>query len=153
MPKIHSETGISGSIMPSDIESAINENPTAKLVIITNQIEVFEKGKLFYEKLCSASDIEYLTEKTAELDTALTVVVDGAEIAIPLDELVNKEEEIARLKKEQARLEGEVKRAQGKLNNQGFVSKAPAHVIEEEKSKLATYEEMLQKVNESLAKL
>jgi len=85
-------------------------------------------------------------------ETAVTAVSDSAEIAIPLDDLVNKEEEIARLKKEQARLEGEVKRASGKLSNPGFVNKAPAKLIEEEKNKLAMYEEMLAKVKESLAK-
>ncbi len=133
-------------------EKNVPNSKKAKLVIITNQKDIFEKGKLFYEKLCSASEVDYITEKTPELDTAITVVVDGAEIAIPLDDLVNKEEEIARLKKEQARLEGEVKRAQGKLSNQGFVSKAPASVIEEERTKLASYEEMLEKVKESLSK-
>ncbi len=133
-------------------EKNVPNSKKAKLIIVTEQADVFAQGKMFYEKLCSASETEITAEKSIIPETAITAVVDGAEIAIPLDDLVNKDEEIARLKKEQNRLEGEVKRAQGKLNNQGFVSKAPASVIEEEKGKLKMYEEMLEKVKESLSK-
>ena len=133
-------------------EKNVPGSKKAKLIIVTDQADIFAQGKMFYERLCSASETEITSDRNVVPETAVTAVVDGAEIAIPLDDLVNKEEEIARLKKEQTRLEGEVKRAQGKLNNQGFVSKAPANVIEEEKNKLAMYEEMLRKVKESLAK-
>ena len=59
--------------------------------------------------------------------------------------------ELDRLTKEKKRLEGEVKRATGKLSNEGFVSKAPAKLIEEEKAKKAMYEDMLAKVADRLA--
>ena len=60
------------------------------------------------------------------------------------------EAELERLQKEKKKLEGEVKRVVGKLSNEGFVSKAPAKVIDEEKAKKAKYEEMLAKVCERL---
>jgi valyl-tRNA synthetase len=60
------------------------------------------------------------------------------------------EAELDRLVKEKKRLEGEVKRVEGKLNNQGFVSKAPEKVINEEKAKQVKYKEMLAKVCERL---
>ncbi len=133
-------------------EKNVPNSKKAKLIFVTKQGDVFSQGKMFFEKLCSALET-VITENKADIpETAVTAVVDGAEIAIPLDELVNKDEEIARLKKELARLEGEVKRASGKLNNQGFLQKAPAKLIEEEKSKLLSYEEMLKKVKESLLK-
>lgn len=133
-------------------EKNVPNSKKAKLIIVTTQGDVFNQGKMFFEKLCSASETVITTDKSIVPETAVTAVSDSAEIAIPLDDLVNKEEEIARLKKEQARLEGEVKRASGKLSNPGFVNKAPAKLIEEEKNKLAMYEEMLAKVKESLAK-
>jgi len=65
-------------------------------------------------------------------------------------DIVDKEKEVERLTKEKARLEGEIKRVDGKLNNKGFVDKAPQNVVEEEKQKGIKYREMLNKVLESL---
>ncbi|MDP4118346.1 MAG: valine--tRNA ligase [Bacillota bacterium] len=134
-------------------EKNVPNSKKAKIIIITKLTDVFSQGIMFFEKLCSASEVEITADKSIVPETAVTAVVDGAEIAIPLDDLINKDEEIARLKKEQTRLEGEVKRAEDKLGNQGFVSKAPAKVIEEEQNKLKMYEDMLHKIKDSLSKL
>ena len=69
---------------------------------------------------------------------------------VPTDELVDKEKEMARLLKEKANLENEIKRTSGKLSNEGFLAKAPAKLVEEEKAKQAKYEEMLEKVLASI---
>ena len=84
----------------------------------------------------------------------MTSIVTGAEIILPLEGLINLEEEIARLKKEWEKLNKEVERVQKKLSNEGFVKKAPekvvgvntsvlgeAKVIEEEKAKEKDYTE------------
>ena len=63
------------------------------------------------------------------------------------------EKEIARLEKEAKRLAGEIKRASGMLNNEKFVSKAPAAKVEEEKQKLEKYKAMAAQVDERLAQL
>lgn len=81
----------------------------------------------------------------------MSAVIDGAEILIPLDELVDYKAEFERLTKEKARLENEVKRVQGMLSNPGFVNKAPAAKIEEEKEKMVKYKDMLEKVTSRLA--
>ena len=81
----------------------------------------------------------------------MSSVIAGAEIYIPLEDLVDFAAEYERLSKEKKRLEGEVKRVEGKLANQGFVSKAPEKVVNEEKEKMAKYKEMLAKVCERLA--
>lgn len=81
----------------------------------------------------------------------MSAVVDGAEVFIPLDDLMDYEAELERLRKEEKRLEGEVKRVVGKLSNEGFVSKAPAQLVEEERGKQVKYEEMLAKVIDRLA--
>ena len=63
---------------------------------------------------------------------------------------VDKEKELERLYKEKEKLEGEIKRVEGKLNNQGFVAKAPQKVIDEEKEKGIKYRDMLGKVLQSI---
>ncbi|MCD5537215.1 valine--tRNA ligase [Lactobacillus delbrueckii] len=74
---------------------------------------------------------------------AKTAVIAGAQIFVPLSELVDLDEEIAKMGKEEARLEAEVDRASKKLANKGFVDHAPAAVVEKEKGKLAEYESQL----------
>ncbi|MBQ0005258.1 MAG: valine--tRNA ligase [Clostridiales bacterium] len=76
----------------------------------------------------------------------MSAVINGAEILVPLDELVDKEAEIERLNKEKAKLESEVMRVEKKLANQGFIAKAPAALVEEEKAKGEKYKEMLETV-------
>ena len=80
----------------------------------------------------------------------MSAVIGGAEIYIPLEDLVDYNAEYDRLSKEKKRLEGEVKRVEGKLSNQGFISKAPEKVVNEEKEKMAKYKEMLEKVSARL---
>ena len=83
-------------------------------------------------------------------DDVMSAVIDGAEILVPLDELVDIAAEIERLEKEKKRLEGEVMRVDKKLSNQGFVAKAPAAVVEEERQKGEKYREMLETVTSRL---
>jgi valyl-tRNA synthetase len=68
-----------------------------------------------------------------------------------MDELVDKEKEIARLEKEKAKVQKDIDFLSGKLNNQGFVAKAPAQLIEAEKAKLAKAEEKMAKIEQSIA--
>ena len=71
----------------------------------------------------------------------MTAVVTGVEIILPLEGLINIEEEIARLEKEWEKLNKEVERVQKKLSNEGFMKKAPEKVIEEEHAKEKDYPE------------
>ena len=79
-------------------------------------------------------------------DDAVTAVVPGAEIYIPLEDLVDIAKELERLEKEKENLEKELERVNSKLSNEGFVSKAPAKVVEEERAKKLKYSEMYEKV-------
>ena len=69
----------------------------------------------------------------------------GVEVYVPLDDLMDYEAEYARLKKEEERLTKEVARGTNQLANEKFVSRAPAHVIQAERDKLAGYQDMLEK--------
>ena len=118
----------------------------AKLVIVTDKVDEFKQGTLFFERLASASEVVVQTDKAGIEDNAVNVVVPSAEVFMPLDELVDKEKELTRLNAEKKKLEGEIKRVEGKLNNPGFVNKAPQKVVDEERAKGDKYREMLDKV-------
>ena len=136
-----------------NVRAEMNVVPSkkAKLYFVTDREEVFGKGVAFYEKLASADGTEFLTDRSLAPEKTVSAVVEGAEILLPLDQLVDKDKEIARLTKEKQSVESEIKRAEGKLQNQGFLAKAPEKLIQEEKEKLAKYKEMLRTVEESLA--
>lgn len=80
-------------------------------------------------------------------DKAMSAVVGGAEVYLPLAGLIDLEQELARLNKEKEKLLKEVARAESKLANPGFVDKAPPHVVQGEKEKLANYRKQLEQVN------
>ena len=132
--------------------AAMNVAPSkkSKVIVVTKNLDVYNNSKQFFEKLASASEVEVLESKEGLNVKAVNVVVAGAEIFLPLDELVDKTQELERLNKEKAQLESEIKRVEGKLNNQGFVQKAPQKLIEEEKAKGEKYREMLEKVLENI---
>ena len=131
-------------------EMNVPPSKKAKVIIVTDKTDVFVKGTAFFEKLASASEAVVQTDKSGISENAVNVVVPSAEIYLPLDELVDKSKELERLNAEKKKLEGEIKRVEGKLNNPGFVSKAPQKVVDEEKAKGDMYKEMLEKVLESI---
>jgi len=83
----------------------------------------------------------------------MSAIVTGAEMFLPLAGLIDIEQEIARLEKELKTLNSEVERVEKKLANPGFVSKAPAAVIEEEKAKMNDYADKRDKVLARIAEL
>lgn len=131
-------------------EMNVPPSKKSKVIVVTKDTKTYNNSKQFFEKLASASEVEVLPDKEGIDSKAVNIVVDGAEIFLPLEELVDKDKELERLNKEKKQLEGEIKRVEGKLNNKGFVSKAPQKLIEEEKAKGIKYREMLEKVLESI---
>lgn len=123
----------------------------AKIFIETQYGELFGCCGIFFEKLASASEIE--TADKYDIEDAVTAVTDCARLFIPLDQLVDKEKELARLEKEKAKVQKDIDFLSGKLNNQGFLAKAPEKLIEAEKSKLAKAEEKMSKIEQSMAGL
>ncbi len=113
--------------------SEMNVPPSrkAKVYIATEQKTVFENGAPFICKLASASEVE--VGDSFDIEGAVTVITAEAKIYIPMSELVDKEEELQRLNKELAKTEKMLAQSEGKLNNQGFISKAPANVVEKVK--------------------
>jgi valyl-tRNA synthetase len=115
--------------------------------------DTFIKGRLYFEKLASASELELLTSKDNIPDNAVSVVVKGGELFMPLLDLVDRDKEIERLNKEKEKLLNEIDRVQKKLTNERFVSKAPKEVVDEEKAKGDKYRSMLEAVLQRIESL
>jgi len=109
-------------------EMNVPPSKKAKLFIATAIPETFSNGEQFFKKLASASEVEI--SDSFDIDGAVTVVTGDAKIYIPMEELVDKEAELKRLNKELKQVEKMLAQDEGKLNNPGFMSKAPEKVIE-----------------------
>ncbi len=124
--------------------------PSRKLraVIIADgeKADSLKSGQRHIMNLANITAIEFICDREKAPQEVMSAEIDGATILIPLEDLLDYQAEFERLTKEKARLENEVKRVAGKLANQGFIAKAPEHVINEEKEKQTKYEDMLEKV-------
>ena len=140
-----------------NIKAEMNVPPAKKIKLIfvagESESRILKDGTKFIERLAGASEILIQADKAGVPDDAVTAVVPGAEIYIPLEDLVDIAKELERLAKEKENLEKELERVNGKLSNEGFVSKAPAKVVEEERAKKAKYSEMYEKVLARIASL
>ena len=141
-----------------NIRSEMNVAPSKKIhVIIVPEKE--EDGsqldalKEMYQKLMNAGQVTVQADKDGIGEDAISLVVPGAVAYLPLDELVDKEKERERLLKEEERLAKELKRSQGMLNNEKFLSKAPAAKVQEEREKMEKYQKMMEQVKERLKQL
>ncbi len=132
-------------------EMNVPPSKKAKLFIETAQKDVFSQGRMFFERLAYASEVN-ISEKVEEKD-CVTVVTDSARFFIPLSDIIDVEKETARLNKDKAKIQKDIDFLSKKLSNQGFIAKAPAALIEVEKIKLAKAEEKMAKINESLDSL
>ena len=132
----------------------MNVPPSKKVTMIveTKFTEIFGGCKAFFEKLAGAGEFT-VTNEAPSADGMATVVTDSARIFMPMGELVDKEKELARLEKEKKAAQKDIDFLSGKLNNQGFLAKAPAAQIENERAKLAKAEEKMAKINESIKSL
>lgn len=138
-----------------NIRAEMNVIPSrkAKVIILSSDTyikETLKEGSIYFEKLASASEVIIGADKSIVPNGAVSIVLEGVEIYLPMEDLIDREKELERLSKEKQNLEKELQRVKGKLNNQGFVSKAPQKVIDEEKAKEVKYQTMLDKVLDRL---
>jgi len=104
-------------------------------------------------RLASASDVAVLASRDEAPEHAVQLVSEAAAVWIPLGELIDVPKETQRVKKELAALDAEVARAKAKLENPGFLAKAPQALVEEERAKLAAREAMRPALAQQLAQL
>ena len=136
-----------------NIRTNMNVHPSkkAKMIFVTTDYkDIVEKSQLFIKKLGFGEEVEVQVNKASIPENAISIVQDGVELYMPFEELVDMEAERKRLEEEKLKVQSEIQRAQKMLSNQGFISKAPQAKIDEEKEKLAKYEEMLKGIEERL---
>lgn len=133
--------------------SEMNVPPSKKasVYIETEYADTFNAAKAFFERLASASEV--IVADKHNIDAALQVATESARIFIPMGELIDKDKELERLTREKAACEKDIAQLSAKASNESFTSKAPAHVVEDIKKKLAKAEELLSKLEESIKAL
>ena len=139
-----------------NVRATRNIHPSKKseLIFVTNQYEKeIKEAEEILLKLGFGTKVTIQKDRTGLPENAIAIMQDDIELYMPLEDLVDLEEEKKRLQEEKTKLEAEVARGQKMLSNPGFVNKAPEAKINEEKAKLAKYEEMLAKVEERLGNL
>lgn len=163
-PENNNETAAKGmEVLKELIRSVRNiraevNTPLSKpitLLIKTNDPKVDKfliENTSYIERFCNPEELVIASDIIAP-DLAMSAVLTGAEIYLPLAGLINIDEEIKRLEKELAKWTGEVKRVQGKLANERFVSNAPENVVAEERAKEKDYLEKQAAVQERIESL
>ncbi|UAT29714.1 valine--tRNA ligase [Bacillus badius] len=126
-----------------NIRAEVNTPLSKKIKLIIKAkddavLATLETNRAYIERFCNPDELALSTDAAAP-DKAMTAVVTGAELFLPLEGLINMEEEMARLKKEWDKWNSEVERVQKKLGNERFVSKAPQKVVDEERAKEQDY--------------
>ena len=135
-------------------EMNVPPSKKARVLVKTLDTDVFESGAMFIERLASASEVKVsgvAPQQGEDFSDAVQVITDSARIFIPLDELVDKEKELARLEKERKTCEKDIAMVEQKLSSQGFIEKAPQNVVEAERVKLEKHKERMEKIIESIA--
>ena len=123
----------------------------AAVYIATDFEQVFRDCAPFFERLASASGVSVAREQAVE--GAVQIATGSARIFLPMDDLIDKDKERERLTREKAKCEKEIALHTKKLANENFVSKAPEKVVNDIREKLAKSEELLEKIESSLAAL
>ena len=122
----------------------IHPNKKSGLIFVTEKYEnELKQLENILMKFGFGNNIKIYSKKENLPDRVVSILNEGIDLYLPLDELINIEEEKKRLETEKKKLEAEVSRCEKMLANKGFISKAPANKIEEEKEKLKKYKELL----------
>ena len=132
-------------------EMNVPPSKKAKLYVVTKYRDTFSRTAKILEKLASASEV--ILADSYDTDDAVMVATDAGNMFIPLAEVIDFEKERARLTAEMKKNDGEIERIEKKLSNEGFVSKAPAAVIDGERAKLKKYLEIKDALEQALSKL
>ena len=137
------------------LRAQLGAHPTNKthLIIETPHGDDFQQGLVFVEKFAFSKETQIVEKFEGDAKLYSQIVVEGARAFIPTGDLVDKDKETARLNKELAAVEKDIQIISGKLNNAGFMAKAPQAVVDQEKAKLENANNKKAKILESLAAL
>ena len=140
------------SIRNRRAEMNIAPSRKAKVYVETTETETFMSGVEFIKRLASANDVEISTS-FGDIGNVVTIITDDARIYIPLGDLVDFEAEKKRLEKELAAAEDKLAFINKKLNNPGFVNKAPEKVVTQNREDAAKLEEKIAQIKKSIEEI
>ena len=132
-------------------EMNVPPSKKAKAYVEAADTSLFEKGALYMQRLASCSEVE--TGTAFNIEGAVSIVTPAATIYIPMGELVDFEAERARLNKERETAQKSLSQCEAKLANEGFVSKAPAEVVEKQKRIAAELRDKIAMIDSQLKNL
>ncbi|MDO4364825.1 MAG: class I tRNA ligase family protein, partial [Clostridia bacterium] len=133
-------------------EMNIPPSKKSKVYIETSNIATFSNGINFVKRLAYANDVE-VSESFGDLGNVVTIITDDAKVYIPLGDLVDFEAEKKRLEKELATAEDKLEFINKKLNNPGFVNKAPEKVVQQNRDDAAKLEEKIAQIKKSIEEI
>ena len=132
----------------------VHPSKKSKLIFVTKKYtNIIKESEEFLKKLGLGEEIEIRENKENIPQNAVSIVSSNLELFIPFEDLVDIKEEIERLEKEKAKVLVEKEKTDKMLSNPGFVAKAPAAKVEEEKEKQAKFNEMIKTIEERIAGL
>lgn len=134
-------------------EMNVPPSKKAQVILLTDERASYEAGTLFFGKLAYASEITFVDAAPEHADSMVSVVTKGATAYMPMGELIDFEKERARLEKEKSKVQKDLDFINKKLGNPGFLAKAPEAVVAQEREKVAKLEELMSKLDASLAAL
>ena len=140
-----------------NLRAEMNVAPGKRATLILKPHEGWKDALLsadgYFKRLAGASSVETIEAGAENPPKSASAVTGPCELFIPMGELVDVEKELARLEKDLKNAEGEVARANGKLNNEKFVAKAPANLVEAEKEKLVAAQSKVEKLKARIAEM
>ena len=140
-----------------NLRADMNVQPGHKARLMLRPAEgwlgTLSSSEAYFQRLANVSTVEILKDDQAIEEKTVSAVCKAASLFIPLGDLVDMEKERARMKKERDNLTGEIARSESKLQNAGFVAKAPAALIDAEKEKLEKNRAMLTALESRMAEL
>ncbi|RCW42020.1 MULTISPECIES: valine--tRNA ligase [unclassified Halanaerobium] len=140
-----------------NIRNEMKVNPGKRIKALlsagSKKAEILEEGREYIENLARIKNLTIEGENIDKPDKVSTAIVNEVEVILPLKGMIDLDKELKRLEKEIEDVEFEINRAKGKLNNEGFVNKAPEHLVEAEKKKLQEYKQKKEKLIQRLGEL
>ena len=140
-----------------NLRADMNVQPGRKATLILKPhagwAEALAAAEGYFKRLANASGVQLLDAHAANPEKSASAVAEACELFMPLGELVDVDKELKRLAKDLKNLENEIGRAEKMLNNPGFVGKAPAQLVANEREKLKTNRGLLEKLKARIAEM
>ena len=121
-----------------------------QLTVVTERRETFTAGAPFFQRLAGAGEV-HVTDTAPAAQGMVEVITHAARAFMPLAELVDIQQELERIAKEKAKAEGHLKGIEAKLNNEAFTSKAPEHIVQNQRDQAEKLRALIAQLEQSEA--